>query len=256
VGQLYFREMAYLMGASVPNFDRQVGNPSCKPIPWDNNAKLLLAWEKGRTGYPFIDAAMRQLERVGWLHHLARHAVSCFLTRGDLWQHWEKGRDVFDRLLLDADWAVNNMNWLALSGAAPWSPPFFRVYHPVPKMDSSLNVRDPEGNYIREFVPELRRMPSKYIYAPWTAPLDVQTKAGCIVGKDYPHPVVDHNKSSAQNLATFKQTLNTIKKQSATKATKAPKAKAKASASTSKVRKRVADSSASQPAAKRGKAWK
>merc|ERR1711988_407914 len=99
----------------------------------------------------------------------------------------------------------------ALSGAAPWSPPFFRVYHPVPKMDSSLNVRDPEGNYIREFIPELRRMPSKYIYAPWTAPLDVQKKAGCIVGKDYPHPVVEHEKVSKENIARFKEAMDAAK---------------------------------------------
>jgi len=245
VGQLYFREMAYLMGASIPNFDRQAGNPSCKPIPWGSSSKQLAAWEKGQTGYPYIDAAMRQLTRAGWLHHLARHAVSCFLTRGDLWQHWEKGRDVFDRLLLDSDWAVNNMNWLALSGVAPWSPPFFRVYHPVPKMDSSLNVRDPDGKYIKEFVPELRKMPSKYIYAPWTAPLEVQKQAGCIIGKDYPHPIVDHTKASTANLAAFKRALDASKN-----AAPAPAPTTGAGA-----RKRAAGS-ASAPAAKRGRAWK
>eukprot|EP00434_Breviolum_minutum_P035504 symbB.v1.2.031430.t1/scaffold3635.1/size52935/8 len=134
---------------------------------------------------------MRQLNKVGWMHHLARHAVACFLTRGDLWLSWEQGRDVFDKLLIDADWSLNNMNWLALSGAAPWSPPFFRVYHPVPKMDSSLNVKDPE------FIPELHKMPSKYIYAPWTAPLE-----------DYPKPIVDHETASKANLARFKKALS------------------------------------------------
>mmetsp|Transcript_28797 Transcript_28797/g.65075 ORF Transcript_28797/g.65075 Transcript_28797/m.65075 type:complete len:170 (-) Transcript_28797:65-574(-) len=158
---------------------------------------------------------MRQLTRVGWLHHLARHAVACFLTRGDLWQSWEHGRDVFDKYLLDADWALNNMNWLALSGAAPWSPPFFRVYHPVPKMDSSLNVQDPEGKYIREFVPELANMPSKYIYAPWEAPLEVQKAAKCIVGKDYPKPIVDHRKASGENIARFKRALASSKSSAA-----------------------------------------
>lgn len=203
LGQIYFREMAYLMGASIPNFDRQVGNPYCKQVPWGNDPKLVQAWSDGKTGYPFIDAAMRQLNRVGWMHHLARHAVACFLTRGDLWQSWESGRDVFDRLLLDADWALNNMNWLALSGASPWSPPFFRVYSPIPTMVSSLNVQDPEGVYVREFVPELRNMPSKYIYAPWTAPIEVQKSAGCIVGKDYPKPIVDHAVASKANIARF-----------------------------------------------------
>lgn len=266
--------------ASIPNFDRQAwendgfatveaSNPSCKSgpyfsgalserqIPWAKNQKYLAAWEHGRTGYPYIDAAMRQLHRLGWMHHLARHAVACFLTRGDLWISWEEGRDIFDRLLLDADWSLNNMNWLALSGAAPWSPPFFRVYHPaprrfflhllfqVPKMDSSLNVKDPEdfedvslgrreqGKFIREFVPELSKMPSqdlgaraefaweasgKYIYAPWTAPKEAHEMLASKVGfsggpegcrlhhrkgasrhrrfgleEDYPKPIVDHD---------------------------------------------------------------
>lgn len=211
IGQLHFREISYLQGMTVPNFDRQEGNTSCKQIPWvDDNAKLT-AWEEGRTGYPFIDAAMRQLRRTGWMHHLARHAVACFLTRGDLWVSWERGRDVFDKLLLDADWAINNFNWLWLAGVAPWSTPFFRVYHPVPKMTSSLNVQDQEGVFIREFVPELKNMPSKYIYAPWTAPIEVQKKAGCVIGVDYPKPIVDHDRASKENIANFKAALDASK---------------------------------------------
>lgn len=211
IGQLNFREISYLQGVAVPNFDRQEENPVCKPIPWGHDKVKLAAWEEGRTGYPFIDAAMRQLRQTGWMHHLARHAVACFLTRGDLWISWEHGRDVFDKLLLDADWAVNNFNWLWLAGVAPWSSPFFRVYHPVPKMTSSLNVQDSEGLFVREFVPELKKMPSKYIYAPWTAPLDVQKKAGCIIGVDYPKPIVDHERASKENIARFKQALDDIK---------------------------------------------
>ncbi|CAK9044449.1 (6-4)DNA photolyase (Protein UV repair defective 3) [Durusdinium trenchii] len=234
LGQIYFREMAYLMGASIPNFDQQAGNPSCKQIPWAKNPKMLAAWEHGRTGFPYIDAAMRQLNRVGWMHHLARHAVACFLTRGDLWLSWEQGRDVFDKLLLDADWALNNMNWLALAGVAPWSPPFFRVYHPVPKMDSALNVKDPEGKFIREFVPELGKMPSQYIYAPWTAPMEVQKTAGCIIGKDYPKPMVDHDEVCKANLLRFKRALSKAPSTGAQKR-KAPPASA-ASASTKRQR--------------------
>lgn len=207
LGQLYFREMSYLQGASIPNYDKQAGNPICRQIKWSKDSKKLAAWSQGRTGFPFIDAAMRQLRRDGWMHHLARHAVSCFLTRGDLWISWEEGRDVFDQLLLDADWAVNNMNWLALSGVAPWSPPFFRVYHPVPKTGNALSVKDPQGAYIREFVPELREFPSKFIFAPWTAPMDVQKKARCVVGKDYPKPIVDHDKASKENINRFAQEM-------------------------------------------------
>lgn len=146
LGQLYWREFFYLNGHTVPNFDRMEGNPICKQIPWrkDGDAeteRLLEAWEEGRTGYPFIDAIMvgpatwgvggftrlppsppfapqTQLREEGWMHHLARHAVACFLTRGDLWISWERGARVFDRHLLDADWSINNGNWMWLSASA------------------------------------------------------------------------------------------------------------------------------------------
>merc|ERR1719456_1813516 len=112
----------------------------CKSIPWGNDPNLLAAWEKGCTGYPFIDALMRQLRQTGWMHHLGRHAVACFLTRGDLWQSWTRGRDVFDKLLLDSDWALNNGNWMGLAGVATWSRPYFYVYDPSPGPKSALNA--------------------------------------------------------------------------------------------------------------------
>lgn len=182
----------------------------CKPIPWGSDEKLLAAWQDGMTGYPFIDALMRQLRQTGWMHHLGRHAVACFLTRGDLWQSWTAGRDVFDKLLLDSDWAVNNGNWLWLAGVAPFSAPYFRVYDPCPGPKSSLNAEQ-TGEFVRHFVPELKAMPAKYIYKPWTAPLADQKKAGCIVGKDYPAPIVDHASSRDANLIRFKAGLDALK---------------------------------------------
>lgn len=107
-GQLLWREFFYANAFAYPNYDRMAGNPVCKQIAWDYNPALIKAWEEGRTGYPWIDAAMAQLRAEGWLHHLARHAVACFLTRGDLYQSWEHGAKVFDKLLLDSDWAINN----------------------------------------------------------------------------------------------------------------------------------------------------
>ena len=169
-----------------------------RQIPWGADAALLAAWEAGRTGYPWIDAAMTQLRTQGWLHHLARHAVACFLTRGDLWQSWEAGAAVFDRLLLDADWALNNGNWQWLSASAFFHQ-FFRVYSPV----AFPKKYDATGAYVRHFLPGARapprprrtaapaaltrlvlplavlaRMPDKYIYEPWKAPAAVQQAAG------------------------------------------------------------------------------
>lgn len=209
-GQLLFREMFYILGVSVPNWDKAEGNSMCKAIPWSDDSKLLTAWEEGKTGYPFIDALMRQLRQTGWMHHLGRHAVACFLTRGDLWQNWTKGRDIFDKYLLDSDWAVNNGNWLWLAGVAPFSAPYFRIYDPCPGGKSSLNAEQ-QGDFVRHFVPELTKMPAKYIYKPWTAPLLVQQEAKCIIGKDYPSPIVDHKTAREQNLQRFAAALESLK---------------------------------------------
>jgi cryptochrome len=195
-GQLLWREFNYFSSFATPNFHSMEGNPNCRKIPWDRDAETILAWKEGRTGYPWIDAAMRQLASEGWIHHLARHAVACFLTRGDLWQHWEEGAKVFDLYLLDADYALNTSNWLWLS-ASCFFYQYFRVYSPV-----SFGAKtDPTGEYVRKYVPQLRRFPAKYIYEPWKAPLSVQRECGCVIGKDYPKPIVDHAKASKDNMA-------------------------------------------------------
>lgn len=209
-GQLLFREMFYVLSVAVPNWDKDVDNSMCKRIPWDDDERLLTAWTEGKTGYPFIDALMRQLVQTGWMHHLGRHAVACFLTRGDLWQNWTKGRDVFDKYLLDSDWALNNGNWMWLAGVAPFSSPYFRVYDPSPGPKSSLNAEQ-QGSFVRHFVPELAKMPAKYIYKPWTAPMEVQRTAKCIIGKDYPAPIVEHSKVREQNIQQFAAALEELK---------------------------------------------
>ncbi|KAG6547810.1 hypothetical protein Mapa_010625 [Marchantia paleacea] len=186
-GQLLWREFFYTVGYGTINYDRMVGNPICRQIPWKDDEVLLSRWRDGQTGFPWIDAAMIQLRKWGWMHHLARHAVACFLTRGDLFVYWEKGRDVFDRLLVDSDWAINNGNWMWLSASA-----FFAQYHRIYSPITFAKKHDPEGKYIKHFIPVLKEMPKAYIYEPWTAPLSVQKEANCIIGKDYPKPVVDH----------------------------------------------------------------
>jgi cryptochrome len=203
-GQLYWREFFYLSSACVPNFDRMQDNPICKQIDYsyaenDVDRERLEAWKHGRTGFPWIDACMIQLRQHGWIHHLGRHAVACFLTRGDLYLHWELGRDVFDELLLDSDWALNNANWMWLSASA-----FFHQYHRVYSPVSFGKKTDPSGKFIRHFIPVLAKFPDKYIYEPWLAPESVQKKAGCVIGVDYPMPIVDHAVVSKQNMARMK----------------------------------------------------
>jgi cryptochrome len=201
-GQLLWREMFHLNAFAVPNFHQMEGNPLCRQVPWAEGAEAdrrLAAWEAGATGFPWIDACMAQLREEGWLHHLARHAVACFLTRGDLWVSWERGRDVFDRLLVDSDPALNSANWMWLSCSAYFYQ-YFRCYSPV----AFPKKYDKRGAYVRRWVPALAEMPDAYIYEPWKAPRAVQERAGCVVGRDYPLPIVDHREASQENMERMK----------------------------------------------------
>lgn len=213
-GQLLWREFFYAQGYAVPHFDRMEGNPVCRQIAWGYDPALVSAWERSETGYPWIDAAMAQLRTEGWLHHLARHAVACFLTRGDLYQSWEHGARIFDKYLLDADWAINNGNWMWLSASAYFYQ-FFRVYSPV----AFPKKTDPKGDYVRKHLPLLAGLPDKFIYEPWKAPAAVLQAAGvylaasraqlgqAVPGKgagvvyNYPMPIVEHETASKANIA-------------------------------------------------------
>eukprot|EP00762_Andalucia_godoyi_P002529 ANDGO_02732.mRNA.1 (6-4)DNA photolyase len=215
-GQLLWREFFYMVSwGCSPGFDSMQHNQLCLQIPWkrysgaqgshlqpsasDAETELVRKWENAETGYPWIDAAMTQLREEGWMHHLTRHAVACFLTRGQLFCSWEAGRDVFDKYLVDADWALNNGNWLWLSASAFFHQ-YFRVYSPI----AFPKKTDPDGRYVKHFLPCLAGFPPQYIYEPWKAPLDVQIKAKCIIGQDYPSPCVDHDVVSKANLSCMK----------------------------------------------------
>jgi len=198
-GQLMWREYNNLMGFTTPRFDHMIDNPIARQIPWDDDPKLLEAWKNAETGYPYIDAIMTQLKHTGWIHHLARHSVACFLTRGDLWQSWEKGAEVFEEELIDADWSLNNFNWQWLSCTAHFYQ-YFRCYSPV----AFGKKTDKNGDYIRKWLPQFKNWPTKYIYEPWNAPMSVQEQCGVIIGKDYPEPVVEHKSISKSNMARMK----------------------------------------------------
>lgn len=199
-GQLLWREFFYLCSYTTPNFDKMHGNPKCKQIPWKRDEDVIKAFKEARTGFPYIDAIMTQLRVEGWIHHLARHSVACFLTRGDLFQHWEEGAKVFDLYLLDADWALNNANWQWLS-CSNFFFQYFRCYSPV----AFGKKTDKEGAYIRKWLPQLAALPDKYVYEPWKAPVAVQQKSGCILGDDYPFPIVDHDIVAKENMAKMKE---------------------------------------------------
>ncbi|KAG8012485.1 Cryptochrome-1, partial [Nibea albiflora] len=197
-GQLLWREFFYTAATNNPNFDRMEGNPICVQIPWDQNPEALAKWAEGRTGFPWIDAIMTQLRQEGWIHHLARHAVACFLTRGDLILCLLL--QVFEELLLDADWSVNAGSWMWLSCSAFFQQ-FFHCYCPV----GFGRRTDPSGDYIRRYIPILKDYPNRYIYEPWNAPESVQKAANCVVGVDYPKPMINHAEGSRLNIERMKQ---------------------------------------------------
>ncbi|XP_043079568.1 cryptochrome circadian regulator 4 isoform X2 [Puntigrus tetrazona] len=199
-GQVLWREFFYTVASSTPNFTKMRGNPICLQIDWYQDPEALEKWRTAQTGFPWIDAIMTQLRQEGWIHHLARHAVACFLTRGDLWISWEEGMKVFEEFLLDADYSVNAGNWMWLSASAFFHK-YTRIFCPV----RFGRRTDPQGQYLRKYLPVLKNFPSQYIYEPWKAPEDVQLRAGCIIGKDYPRPMVCHTEASQRNLGLMRQ---------------------------------------------------
>jgi len=197
--QLYWREFFFTMSVNNPNYAQMANNKICINIPWypsEGNSNLE-AFKNGLTGYPFIDAGVRQLKKEGWVHHILRNSLACFLTRGDLWINWEEGVQMFLHYLLDADWAVCAGNWMWVSSSA-----FEQVLNCSNCIDPGTYGRrsDPWGHYVKRYVPELANMPVEYVYEPWKAPMDVQVKAGCVIGRDYPRPIVNHNEACRKNV--------------------------------------------------------
>ncbi|XP_071094151.1 cryptochrome-1-like [Haliotis cracherodii] len=194
--QLIWREYFYTMSVNNIAYDTMKENPICLNIPWKKDPEMFNTWEKGMTGFPWIDACMRQLRSEGWIHHVCRHAVACFLTRGDLWISWEEGLRTFLTYLLDADWSVCAGNWMWVSSSA-----FERILQ-CSKCFCPVGYGrriDPSGEFVRRYIPELKDMPLVFLYEPWKAPLETQQKANCVIGKDYPKPMVDHRKVSKEN---------------------------------------------------------
>ncbi|XP_035216341.1 cryptochrome-1-like isoform X2 [Stegodyphus dumicola] len=196
MGQLIWREYFYAMCMNNAHYSSMLDNPICLNIPWATNPSMLECWTDGKTGFPFIDAAMRQLRQEGWIHHVARNAVACFLTRGDLWISWEEGLKVFMKYLIDGDAPVCAGNWMWVSSSA-----FENVLQCPSCISPILYGRrfEPSGKYIRKYVPELKNMPHQFLFEPWLAPLSVQEVANCIIGKDYPFPIVNHQQASKRN---------------------------------------------------------
>jgi len=181
-GQLMWREYFYSMVRLNPNFNQINNNPIYLPIPWLEDDTQLRRWKNGQTGYPFIDAGLRQLLQEGWIHHTVRTAIAMFLTRGDLWLNWEPGHQHFMSHLVDGDLSISAGNWMWLSSSAlDRALDCSLCIHPV---DFGRRL-EPSGDYIRRYVPELVNYDFEYIHEPWKAPLQVQRAANCFIGNSF-----------------------------------------------------------------------
>jgi deoxyribodipyrimidine photo-lyase len=170
-------------------------------IAWNDSEDHFHAWCHGRTGYPLVDAGMRQLRREGFMHNRARLVVGSFLTK-DLGIDWRAGERWFMRLLIDGDQANNNGNWQWIASVGVDPQPFFRrIYNPARHMERF----DPEGRYVRRYVPELWPVPDRWLPEPWTMPDEVQRECGCVIGRDYPEPIVDHREAREEAFERYRK---------------------------------------------------
>ncbi len=187
INELVWREFYSTVLWHFPYAARGAFRREYEQMAWENDAEKFAAWCAGRTGYPIVDAAMRQLNTMGWMHNRARMIVASFLTK-DLLIDWRRGEKYFLQNLIDGDIASNNGGWQWAAGTGTDAQPFFRIFNPVLQ-----GARfDADGAYVKRWLPELARVPSKYIHTPWRMPADVARRAQVEIGKDYPKPIVDH----------------------------------------------------------------
>ncbi|RME69068.1 MAG: deoxyribodipyrimidine photo-lyase [Alphaproteobacteria bacterium] len=198
IRQLAWRDFCHSLLDSAPDLAARAWNPRFRNFPWRHDGEALHAWQRGETGYPIVDAAMRALWHTGWMHNRARMIVASFLTK-HLLIHWRQGAAWFWDTLVDADRANNSAGWQWVAGSGADAAPYFRVFNPV------LQGRkyDPDGVYVRRWLPELARLPNAHIHAPWQAPKAVLADAGVRLGADYPFPIVEHQAARQRALAAY-----------------------------------------------------
>ncbi|MFK7733747.1 MAG: deoxyribodipyrimidine photo-lyase [Pseudomonadales bacterium] len=197
--ELVWRDFAYYLLHHWPTLPKAPFRPEYVNFPWQDNAKLREAWSKGQTGYPLVDAGMRQLWHTGWMHNRVRMVVASFLVKHCL-QHWQHGEAWFWDTLVDADQANNTASWQWAAGCGADAAPYFRIFNPTLQSQKF----DSQGDYIRQYVPELAALPAKYIHEPSKAPAQVLEDAGVELGATYPLPVVEHKMARERALAAHK----------------------------------------------------
>ena len=207
VRQLAWRDWYAHTTFASPDIDRVALRPEYDAIRWETGAdadRAFLTWTKGETGFPIVDAGMRQLAATGWMHNRVRMITASFLVK-DLLVDWRRGERWFRHLLADGDVPQNAGNWQWVAGTGPDAAPYFRIFNPT----SQSRRFDPHGDYLRRWVPELTSLDDRAIHEPVTvAPLEL-AEAGITLGHDYPFPIVDHGEAREETLAAYKRALDT-----------------------------------------------
>jgi deoxyribodipyrimidine photo-lyase len=200
LSEVAWREFSYHLLYHFPELPTSPFKAAFGTFPWKKNKTHLTNWQQGQTGYPIVDAGMRELWHTGWMHNRIRMVVASFLIK-HLLQPWQDGETWFWDTLVDADLANNAASWQWVAGCGADAAPYFRIFNPVLQGEKF----DPDGDYVRKWVPELAKMPNQYLHAPWGAPNEVLQTAGVHLGKTYPHPQVEHAKARENALAAYQK---------------------------------------------------
>lgn len=196
--QLYWREFSAHLLYHFPHSQDKALKPEYDLFPWEFDAEQLSAWQRGMTGFPIVDAGMRQLWQTGWMHNRVRMIAGSLLVK-HLLQPWQEGARWFWDTLVDADLANNSMGWQWIAGSGADASPYFRIFNPIIQGKKF----DPDGTYVRKWIPELAELPKEHIHTPWEAPPLDLAEAGVTLGKDYPHPIVSHSDGRQRALDAY-----------------------------------------------------
>jgi deoxyribodipyrimidine photo-lyase len=196
--EIVWREFSWHLMFHGRDIARQNINRRFDAFPWKSDSAALRLWQEGMTGYPIVDAGMRQLRAHGWMHNRVRMVAASFLIK-HLLIDWREGETWFRDTLVDADLASNAASWQWVAGSGADAAPYFRIFNPIKQGETF----DPDGHYVREFCPELKNLPNRYIHRPFEAPEDLLQTARIKLGETYPLPIVKHDFARNRALAAY-----------------------------------------------------